>query len=102
MRRSRSSSTTGDDRWELLLALIQVAVGYHEAPSGHVGAARMQALGLGKLEPFATFAWGIDVGVLRGRVRDDLQRLERGATLDARLIETPPQIAVVLVNDPPR
>ena len=74
----------GDDRWELLVALIQVAVGYHKVQSGHAGAARMLGLGLEKLEPFAATAWGLEVGALRQRVRDDL----------ARLAETPPRIVV--------
>ena len=30
----------GDERWELLVALIQIAVGYHKCVAGHPGAAR--------------------------------------------------------------
>jgi predicted metal-dependent hydrolase len=82
----------GDDRWELLVALIQVSVGYHKVQSGHAGAARMLGLGLEKLEPFTATAWGIDVGALQARVRDDLARLEIGEALGARLTEMPPRI----------
>ena len=63
-----------DDRWELLVALIQVAVGYHKLASGHPGGARMLGLGYEKLEPFPNVAWGIDVGRLRRRVAVDRDR----------------------------
>ena len=39
----------GDQRWELFLALIQVAVGYHKRASGHPGAEKMLGLALEKL-----------------------------------------------------
>ena len=35
-----------DGRWDLLIALIQVAVGYHKLASSHAGSARMLGLGL--------------------------------------------------------
>jgi uncharacterized protein len=60
-----------DERWDLLVALIQVAVGYHKRTSGHPGAARMLGLGLEKLAAFPEVAWGIDVGTLRARVAGD-------------------------------
>ncbi len=60
-----------DERWDLLVALIQVAVGYHKWTSGHPGAARMLGLGLEKLAAFPDVAWGIDVGALRARVAED-------------------------------
>jgi len=61
-----------DDRWDLLVALIQVAVGYHKRSSGHRGAERMLRLGAEKLARFPPIAYGIDLEVLRGRVADDL------------------------------
>lgn len=84
----------GDDRWALLLALIQVAVGYHKAANGHPGAARMLRLGGEKLAPFPATACGVAVEVLRQRVAEDLTLLDRGESLDARLAEAPPRITL--------
>jgi predicted metal-dependent hydrolase len=67
-----------DERWDLLVALIQVAVGYHKWTSGHPGAARMLGLGLDKLSAFPDVAWGIDLGTLRGRVADHRDAAEGG------------------------
>jgi uncharacterized protein len=78
----------GDDRWELGLALIQVAVGYHKCANGHPGGARMLSLGAEKLAPFPPDAWGIDVAALRRRVADDLGRLAH----DDDPFGTPPRI----------
>ena len=67
-----------DRRWDLLVALIQVAVGYHKWTSGHPGAARMLGLGLEKLAAFPDQAWGVDVGALRTRVTTDRAAAEEG------------------------
>jgi predicted metal-dependent hydrolase len=69
-----------DARWDLLVALIQVAVGYHKLAAGHPGAARMLGLGAEKLAAFDAVVWGLDVGRLRDRARADADALERGAT----------------------
>jgi predicted metal-dependent hydrolase len=61
-----------DDRWDLLVALIQVAVGYHKRSANHPGADRMLHLGVGKLARFPSVAYGIDLDALRRRVADDL------------------------------
>ena len=79
----------GDARWELLIALVQVAVGYHKCASGHPGDRVMLEKGLAKLEPFADDAGGVALGALRTRVRNDLAALGAG---------TPP--AIVLANPP--
>jgi hypothetical protein len=63
-----------DDRWDLLVALVQVAVGYHKLASGHPGAARMLGLGHEKLAAFPDVAWGVDVAALRRRVAADRDR----------------------------
>ena len=60
-----------DERWDLLVALIQVAVGYHKLASGHAGGERMLALGGEKLEAFPDVAWGVGVGALRRRIAAD-------------------------------
>ena len=82
----------GDDRWDLLLALIQVAVGYHKCVHEHPGGARMLGLGAEKLVPFPPVARGVDVAALRRRVADDLAVLEAGGSLAARLAATPPRL----------
>ena len=69
-----------DERWNLLVALIQVAVGYHKWTSGHPGAARMLGLGLEKLAAFPDEACGIDVGMLRTRVAGDRTAAEADIT----------------------
>ncbi len=80
----------GDGRWDLLIALIQVAVGYHKAASGHPGATRMLRLGAGKLAAFPAVAWGVHVERLRQRVADDLAAAATGDALAA----TPPRLRI--------
>jgi uncharacterized protein len=72
-----------DGRWDLALALVQVAVGYHKWTSGHPGAARMLRLGGEKLAPFPADAWGIDLDPLRRKVTVDAEAAGHGAALDA-------------------
>jgi len=84
-----------DGRWELLVALIQVAVGYHKAASGHPGAERMLALGGEKLAVFEDESFGVNVGALRARVAADLAAARDGIALAARVGEEPPRLALV-------
>jgi hypothetical protein len=63
-----------DERWDLLVALIQVAVGYHKLASGHPGGERMLGLGYEKLESFPDVAFGVAIGALRRRVGADRDR----------------------------
>ena len=84
-----------DGRWDLLVALIQVAVGYHKLASGYDGAPRMLGLGLEKLRPFPATAWTVDVAGLRTRVAEDVAALAAGPdAAEARLSTDPPRIAV--------
>jgi len=83
-----------DERWDLLVALVQIAVGYHKASAGHPGAARMLALGAAKLEAFGPDAGGVAVGALRARVAEDLAAFGAGGGLGARLLAAPPRIAL--------
>jgi len=76
----------GDGRWDLLLALVQVAVGYHKRASGYDGAARMLGLGAAKLAAFPAVAWGVDVDALRRRVAADLDDVAAAG---------PPRLALV-------
>jgi hypothetical protein len=78
-----------DARWDLLVALVQVAVGYHKWAGGHPGAARMLRLGAGKLAAFPATAYGVAVGALREQATADASTLETGGTLGA-----PPRIAM--------
>jgi uncharacterized protein len=80
----------GDGRWDLLVALIQVAVGYHKIASGHPGGARMLGLGGDKLAAFPDVAWGVAIGALRRRVAADRE----GATA-ASVAARPPRIALL-------
>jgi predicted metal-dependent hydrolase len=81
-----------DDRWDLLVALIQVAVGYHKCASGHPGAARMLGLGLVKLRPFPDDARGLALAALRARIADDVASLGAGRDVAARLHTDPPRL----------
>ena len=66
-----------DDRWSLLIGLIQVSVGYHKHTAGHPGAERMLRLGLEKLAPFPDLGWGVRIAALRERVASDVAALAR-------------------------
>jgi hypothetical protein len=83
-----------DGRWELLVALVQVAVGYHKAASGHPGPERMLALGRDKLAAFPAVAWGLDVDALRRRLDHDLGHLRDGRGLGERLASDPPRLVM--------
>jgi predicted metal-dependent hydrolase len=72
-----------DERWDLLVALIQVAVGYHKATENYPGAARMLRLGAEKLAPFPRIFAGLDVADLRDRAVEDAARLDSGGPLHA-------------------
>jgi predicted metal-dependent hydrolase len=74
----------GDERWECLVALVQVAVGYHKSAAGHPGAARMLALGSAKLARFPAIFRGLAVERLRRLVAEDLAVLEAGGSLASR------------------
>jgi hypothetical protein len=83
-----------DGRWELLVALIQVAVGYHKWASNHAGGSVMLEKGLAKLRPFADDAGGVAVAALRARVEADLAALAAGVPV-AQILAVPPRIALV-------
>jgi predicted metal-dependent hydrolase len=83
-----------DRRWDLLVALVQVAVGYHKAAAGHPGAARMLGLGLEKLAAFPAVAWGLDVAALRARVTADVARLAAGGDAADLFAPDPPRLVM--------
>jgi predicted metal-dependent hydrolase len=87
----------GDERWDCLVALIQVAVGYHKCASGHPGGARMLTLGAAKLAAFPPVFRGVAVDRLRRRVADDLAALEGGGS---PLAISPPRIEMTRADTP--
>lgn len=82
----------GDARWDLLVALVQVAVGYHKGLSGYTGAIRMLTLGLEKLAAFPDVTAGVAVEALRARLRDDLAAFDAGADPAERIATAPPRL----------
>ena len=79
-----------DELWDLFVGLIQIAVGYHKITQELLGgAARMLALGLGKVERFPADAAGLNVGALRQRVHADVANL-RGGRFDGAAFEGKP------------
>ena len=87
----------GDDRWKLLIALIQVSVGYHKLFSTHPGAVHMLRLGAEKLAAFPAVAWGVAVERLRARVLQDVTMLEAG-DVPERSPEAAPRIELLKVG----
>ena len=87
----------GDDRWKLLIALIQVSVGYHKLFSTHPGAVQMLRLGAEKLAAFPAVAWGVAVERLRARVLHDVIMLEAG-DVPERSPEAAPRIELLKVG----
>jgi len=85
----------GSDCWGCLVALIQVAVGYHKCVAVHPGAARMLNLGAAKLAPFPAVFRRVAVDRLRRRVAEDLATLEREGSLASRLTASPPRIEMI-------
>jgi hypothetical protein len=83
-----------DARWELLLALIQVAVGYHKCASLHPGGHVMLEKGLIKLAPFADDAGGVAIGALRTRVETDVAALAAGTPVP-QVVAIPPRLMLV-------
>jgi hypothetical protein len=84
-----------DARWDLLVALVQVAVGYHKLASGHPGAGRMLGLGAEKLAAFAPKQWGVGIAALRTRAAKDAAALEAGQAAPARRLTSAPPVLVV-------
>jgi predicted metal-dependent hydrolase len=77
-----------DAYWRLLVALVQVAVGYHKASSGHAGAERMLGMGAEKLAAFPDVAFGVRVAALRERVGADLA----SGDVAGRMADDPPRL----------
>ena len=87
-----------DERWDLLVALIQVAVGYHKCASDYAGGPKMLGMALEKLAPFADDAAGVAIGALRARVAADRAALLAGVPASTQLAD-PPRIGLVAGAD---
>ncbi len=82
-----------NDLWDLLIGLIQIAVGYHKVTQ-HLwaGAARMLQIGLEKLAPYPADAAGLNLEPLRQRLRADIEDLG-GDRFDAETFaQQPPRL----------
>ena len=82
-----------DELWELFVGLIQIAVGYHKTTQQlWSGSRRMLERGLEKLMGFPAQAAGLNLEVLRQRVRDDIERLRAGDFDAAVCARQPPRL----------
>jgi len=79
-----------DAHWRLLIALVQAAVGYHKAASGHPGAERMLGMARDKLAGFAAVAYGVRVDALRARLDADLASDD----VTRRVADDPPRLTL--------
>lgn len=80
-----------DERWDLIVGLIQIAVGYHKATQAlWSGVLRMLELGLEKVETAPDVVDGLHVEDLRARVRGDVARV-RGGDFGA-VLASPPRL----------
>mgnify|MGYP001617578003 FL=1 len=86
-----------DDRWDLVVALIQVAVGYHKCASGFPGGVNMLGKALAKLEPFSDDAGGVAIGALRARIQADRDALAGGRTA-AMQFGSPPRLGLAAIG----
>ena len=80
-----------DDTWQLFIGLIRIAVGYHKCASGYPGGEKMLGMGLETVASLPDECAGVQLEVLRKRVRQDLARLEH---LLERLGTEPPRITL--------
>lgn len=88
--------TVPDDLWDLVLGLIQVAVGYHKVSRGLLrGATQAFGRALAKLEGFPPRVAQCDLESLRRRVRLDIERLRDGHFDTAALALHPPRLRPV-------
>jgi predicted metal-dependent hydrolase len=79
-----------DRLWELMLGLIQVAVGYHKLSQElWLGGRRMLERGLSKLDPFTDADAGMHLEALRRRVATDIEALRQEA-FDAQALKRHP------------
>ena len=84
-----------DELWQLFTGLIQIAVGYHKVTQQlWSGALRMLESGLQKVAPYPADAAGINLDLLRARVRDDINRIRAG---ELALAQNPPRLQPLAV-----
>lgn len=72
---------TGDEDWDLVVGLIQIAVAYHKASQGlWSGALLMLEKGLDRIAPYPAVAATLRLEELRARARADTVRIRAGDT----------------------
>lgn len=70
---------TADEHWDLVVGLIQIAVGYHKASQGlWSGALLMLEKGLDRIAPYPAVAATLRLEELRARARADTVRIRAG------------------------
>ena len=80
--------------WDLVVALIQIAVGYHKASQElWSGSLLMLEKGLEKAAAFPSRVATLRLDDLRARVRADVERLRSGAFAEVDLRRKPPRFS---------
>jgi predicted metal-dependent hydrolase len=79
--------------WELYVGLIQIAVGYHKVTQQRwSGAAHMLQIGLEKVTAYSPAAGGVNLELLRARVRADIAQLSAGHFDSGAFARQPPRL----------
>ena len=81
-----------DTTWQLFIGLIRIAVGYHKYASSYPGGERMLGMGLEAVAALPEVCSGVQLEVLRQRVRQDLSQSDQ---LPERLGREPPRITLL-------
>ncbi len=78
-----------DTTWQLFIGLIRIAVGYHKYASSYPGGERMLGMGLEAVAALPEVCNGVQLEVLRQRVREDLVHT---TCVPQRIQHEPPRI----------
>ena len=88
--------------WDLILGLIQVAVGYHKASQGlWSGSLLMLGKGLEKMAPYPAVAASLHLDELRQRLRADVERIRAGDFEAVDLAGHPPRFTFAVESEKP-
>jgi predicted metal-dependent hydrolase len=89
-----------DELWDLVVGLIQIAVGYHKVTQQlQTGAAGMLDRGLEKVDPFPPDAGGVNLELLRSRARTDCDALHAGRFDENAFRQHPPRLQLARRRD---
>jgi len=82
-----------EELWDLIVGLIQIAVGYHKVTQElWSGAAHMLQIGLEKVTRYSATAGGVNLEPLRERVRADVANLNAGSFDRVAFVRQPPRL----------